>query len=286
MAAKQRKKLGCERRGRGRDKGDWVCWVVSLRSPSAKDKLKQHITAYESHYARPNLLWALSVCPRLASPCSLWFSSRPDGSFFSFHKDLKTERKISDSLCKIVQAWNITEGRIKFLPVSQHLKDKSKSSLVLVAYPGHPQANLSILTSHHFKGSWSFPAPKPSNDVMHLSDLHAHSEISFPAVLSLLPGHHLLLDPVQIHLLKPFLSSGESDCIFSVLTCSVNGHLGEISVHTVPIGNNPVISYWIMNCLNTGIIFIYDLSAPKIMSGPCDVLRKCSLLDKVPVFSE
>lgn len=128
--------------------------MVSLRSPSAKDKLKQHIIAYESHYARPNLLWALSVCPRLASPCSLWFSSRPDGSFFfSFHKDLKTEKKISDSLCKIVQAWNITEGRIKFLPVSHHLKDKPKSSLVLVAYPRHPQVNLSIFTSHHFKGS-------------------------------------------------------------------------------------------------------------------------------------
>lgn len=155
--------------------------------------------------------------------------------FFPFHKDLKTERKISDSLYKIVQAWNITEGRIKFLPVSHHLKDKPKSSLVLVAYPRHPQVNLSIFTSHHFKGSWSFPAPKPSNDVMPLSDLHAHLEISFPTVLSLLLGHHQLLDPVQVHLLKSFLSSGESDCIFSVLTRSVNGHLGEISVHTAAV---------------------------------------------------
>ena len=78
---------------------------------------------------------------------------------FSFYKDLKTERKVSDSLCKIIQAWNVTEDRLKFLPVYHCLKEKPKSSLVLVAYPGRPQADLSILTSHPFQWLLILPCP-------------------------------------------------------------------------------------------------------------------------------
>lgn len=42
--------------------------------------------------------------------------------FFPFYKDLK----ISDRLCEMIQAWNVTEDRLKSLPVSHHLKDKTK----------------------------------------------------------------------------------------------------------------------------------------------------------------
>lgn len=121
---------------------------------------------------------------------------------------------------------------------------------------------------------------------MGLSGLCAHSKISFPTVLSILPGRHLHQDSAQVHLLKPFLSSGESDCILPVPMCSVNGHLGELLEHTVAIGDTAVISYYIMNYFNTGIIFIFELSASRTVSGTWNVLRKCWLVEKAPVFPE
>lgn len=104
--------------------------------PNAKDKFKQHFVC-ESHYARPSLLWALSVCrQRLASPHSFWFSAGPDGDFFSFCKALKTERKLSGRLCKIIQALDVTEDGLKFFPISHCLKDELNGSLAWVAPAG------------------------------------------------------------------------------------------------------------------------------------------------------
>lgn len=104
-----------------------------------------------------------------------------------------------------------------------------------VAQTGHLQADrpcLSILAAH-YNGSWSFPAPKPSKDTM----------FSFrplyppPNALFRQSSHFCLwvtcILSAQLHLLKLFLSSGESHHIFLVLMCDVNRLLGELLGHII-----------------------------------------------------
>ena len=75
---------------------------------------------------------------------------------FSLYKDLKTERKCSGRLCKIIQALDVTEDGRKFFPISHCLKGELKSSLAWAAPAGCPRALLSrlpICTFRLFSGS-------------------------------------------------------------------------------------------------------------------------------------
>lgn len=118
LAAKWRKNVGCEKKRRGRDTGERDSWKVSLRSPKAKDKLKQHTQGRISHYARPSLLWALSICLPLTSLCRLWFPSKTRWLFFFLFTRIWKQRKVSNTLFKIIQLrLNVTEGGLTLLPV-------------------------------------------------------------------------------------------------------------------------------------------------------------------------